>query len=172
MFLSNPLAAAAVFFVIVITAGGCSWLGGEQAKPEPPLVSAPESSIPFETREPGTYQADFVTISDGSESKTHFAKKDQRWRFDLFESGSPSRTMISTEKILHIDHPSKVYAEAPSGFPERNTSAKRAYVLARSATSSRRRVYFDTNSASSMRPNSCATSSRRLSGYCARLGLP
>jgi hypothetical protein len=119
MFLSNPLAAATVFFVIVITAGGCSWLGGGQANPEPPLVSAPESSIPFETREPGTYQADFVTISDGSESKTHFAKKDQRWRFDLFESGSPSRTMISTEKILHIDHPSKVYAEAPSGFPER-----------------------------------------------------
>jgi hypothetical protein len=27
--------------------------------------------------------------------------------------------MISTEKILHIDHPSKVYAEAPRGFPER-----------------------------------------------------
>ena len=118
MFLSNPLAAATVFFTIVITAGGCSWLGGGQANPEPPTVSAPESTIPFETREPGTYQADFVTISDGSESKTHFAQKDQRWRFDLFESGSPSRTVIGTEKIHHIDHAAKVYAEAPMGFPE------------------------------------------------------
>jgi len=119
MFLSNPLAAATALFTIVITAGGCSWFGSGQTALEPAVVSAPASAIPFETREPETYQADFVTISEGVENKTRFAQKSGRWRFDLFKSGSPSRSVIGTEKIHDVDHSAKVYAEAPSGFPER-----------------------------------------------------
>jgi hypothetical protein len=119
MFLSNPLAAATAFFTIVITTAGCSGFGGGEANPEPAVVSAPASAIPFETLEPEIYQADFVTISDGAESKTHFAQKNGRWRFDLFWSGSPSRSVIAAEKIYHIDHSAKVYAEAASGFSER-----------------------------------------------------
>ena len=71
MFLSNQQAAAQAILLVIIVAAGCSWFGGN----DPPsnssvTVKPPETGIPFETREPATFQADFITVSGGGESRS------------------------------------------------------------------------------------------------------
>ena len=77
MFLSNPQAAAVAVSLLIITAVGCSWFrSNDPVALSPTAVSPPETGIPFETEEPETYQADFITIVAGSETRSHFARKD------------------------------------------------------------------------------------------------
>src|SRR5688572_991552 len=76
MFLSNQQAAAIALSVVIATAAGCSWLTGtDPAALPPPAIVPPETGLPFETKEPDVYQADFVTIAAGSESRSRFARK-------------------------------------------------------------------------------------------------
>ena len=116
MFLSNRLASVSTLFIFCAMAAGCSWFGGsEKAASASPVIQPPKSEIPFETKEPEIFQADFITSAGGVEAKTHYARKGANWRFDTFDKEKPGRSIISTDKQTHIDHRSKSYSEPPSG---------------------------------------------------------
>jgi len=117
MFLSNRLAEVTASLLLISSVAGCGWLGGgERPDDPPPVISHPKSVIPFETREPAVYQADYVTSADGVESTVHFARSGGKWRFDTFSAGMPSRTIVRTDKTIYVDHVSRTFAEAPSGI--------------------------------------------------------
>lgn len=119
MFLSNQHAAALAILIVVFAAAGCSWFQSSDPVPlTPSTVTPPETSIPFETKEPDTYQADFVTIAGGIESRSRFARKNGRWRFDRFVGEAADRSIIHGEKIVYADHISKQYSEPPAGVDE------------------------------------------------------
>ena len=116
MFLSNRLALVSILMILCAAVPGCSWLaGGDKAASASPVIQPPKSGIPFETKEPETFQADLVTSSGGVETRIHYARKGTNWRIDTFAGEDESRSIISTDKQVHIDHRSKTYAESPSG---------------------------------------------------------
>lgn len=116
MFLSNRLASVSILIVFCAMAAGCSWMGGsENAASASPAIGPPKREIPFETREPETFQADFITLTRGVETRVRYARKGANWRADTFDKETLSRSIISTDKQIHIDHTSKTYAESPSG---------------------------------------------------------
>lgn len=118
MYLSNPHAAAFLIMWLFCTAG-CSWFSvGEPSPSSPSAVSPPDSGVPFEVREPETYQADFVTVAGGSESRVRFARKAGRWRFDSFDSDGPVRSIIQADPIAYVDHTRKQFAEPPTSGPD------------------------------------------------------
>lgn len=119
MFLSNQQAAAIAFSILLITAVGCSWLRpADPVAVSPTAVAPPDTGIPFETREPETFQADFVTIADQSETRSHFARKAGRSRIDTFAGEKATRSIIQTDKLVYLDHTSKQYAEPPVTGPD------------------------------------------------------
>jgi hypothetical protein len=119
MFLSNPQAAAAALSLLIITTAGCSWLrSSEPVSLTPTAVAPPESGLPFETNEPATYQADFVTIAAGSESRSHFARKEGKWRMDTYAGEKITRSIISAPKLVYLDHITKHYSEPPLTGPD------------------------------------------------------
>ncbi len=112
MILSNRHVAALAFLLAIFIGVGCGWIRSE----EPPAqtsapIAPPETGIPFETKEPKTYQADFVTSSGDMETHTHFARRDEKWRFDSFHENKPSRSIIRNDTLVYLDHPRKVYSE-------------------------------------------------------------
>lgn len=123
MFLSNRHAAALALSLAIFVGVGCGWIGDQ----DPPAqtsapVAPPETGIPFETKEPETYQADFVASSGGVETKTHFARKAGKWRFDLFEGAEPSRSIIRGDSLIYLDHRRKVYAVPGTTGPDAGPS--------------------------------------------------
>ena len=115
MFLSNRLASVSILIICCAMAAGCSWFGqGEKAASASPVIEPPKSDVPFETKEPDTFQADFVTSAGAVETRVHYAKKGTNWRADTFDKERLSRSIVTTDKQVHIDHRSKTYAEAPS----------------------------------------------------------
>lgn len=132
MFLSNRLAEVTAYLLLILGVAGCGLFGsGERSDDPPPVISQPKSVVPFETREPAAYQADFVTSGDGVESTVHFARSGGSWRFDTFSAGEPSRTIIRTDTTIYVDHASRTFAEAPSGI----ISADRPQLLSDLTTS-------------------------------------
>lgn len=118
MFLSNPQAAAAALSLLLITAAGCSWFqSSEPVALTPTVVAPPETGLPFEASEPITYQADFVTVSPGSETLSHFARKDGKWRIDTFAGETVNRSIIQADKLIYLDHMRKQYSEPPVSGP-------------------------------------------------------
>ena len=116
MFLSNRPATLLILLLACAAVHACTWPGGgEIPASASQVVEPPKSEIPFETKEPETFQADFVTTAAGTESRVRYARKGTDWRLDTFAGDAPSRTVISADKRIHIDHPSKTYAEAPFG---------------------------------------------------------
>ncbi len=116
MFLSNRLASVSILFIFWAMAAGCSWFGGgEKAASASPVIEPPKNEIPFETTEPEKFQADLITSVGGVETKTHYVRKGGNWRVDTFDKEKTSRSIITTDKQINIDHRSKTYAEAPSG---------------------------------------------------------
>jgi len=119
MFLSNPQAAAVALSLLMIAAGGCSWFrSSDPVSLTPTAVSPPDSGIPFETKEPETYQADFDSIVGGSESRTHFARKDGKWRTDNYSGEKPTRSIIRAGTLVYLDHITKQYSEPPQSGPD------------------------------------------------------
>ena len=115
MFLSNQQAAVIALLIVIFAAAGCSWFqSGEPVALSPIAVAPPDTGIPFETKQPNTYQADFVTIASGIESSSHFARKAGRWRFDSFDPYGPSRSIVRSETLVYIDHGRKQYSEPPA----------------------------------------------------------
>lgn len=110
--LSNQQAAAAAILILIFAVASCSWFQGSDPAPlSPTVVTAPDTGIPFETKEPETYQADFITIAGEAETRSHFSRKAGMWRFDSFTDDKPSRSIVRGEKLVHVDHTSKQYSE-------------------------------------------------------------
>ena len=118
MFLSNQQAAAIAFSLLLVTAAGCSWLRSDPVALTPTAVAPPETGIPFETKEPETYQADLVTSAAGAETRSHFARKAGKWRMDTFAGEKETRSMIQTDKLVYLDHVTKTYSEPPVTGPD------------------------------------------------------
>ncbi len=119
MFLSTPHAAGIALSLLIVTAAGCSWFRSSDAVTlTPAAVAPPETGFPFEAIEPEIYQADFVTIAGGSETRTHFARKLGKWRIDTFAGETTSRSIIRVEKLVYLDHIRKQYAEPPVSGPD------------------------------------------------------
>ena len=116
MFLSNRLTPLLMFLLACGAAPGCTWPStGEAPAHASQIVEPPKSDVPFETKEPETFQADLITTATGTETRVRYARKGANWRLDTFAGGTPFRTIIGTEKLTHIDHRSRTYAESPSG---------------------------------------------------------
>ena len=112
MFLSNQQAAIVSLSIVIFAAAGCSWLQtGDPAPLSPTAIAPSDTGIPFETKEPETYQADFLTIAAGAESRTHFARKAGKWRMDTFAGEKASRSIIQADKLVYIDHIAKQFSE-------------------------------------------------------------
>jgi len=119
MFLSNRQAATLAFSLMLFTAAGCSWFPGTGSPASNvTAVTPPDRGIPFETKEPDTYQADFYTVADGIESRSHFARDRSSWRFDSYDGDRPSRSIIRGEKLSYLDHSRKVFSEPPTNGPD------------------------------------------------------
>ena len=115
MFLSNR-AVLLLILLVAIAVTGCSWSGDAgNSQIVAPSIEPPKSGIPFEAKEPETFQADLITIAGGVESRIHYSRKGTDWRFDTFTGEAAGRSIVSTDKQTHIDHLSKTYAEPPSG---------------------------------------------------------
>lgn len=115
MFLSNRQAAALAILLVIFGAAGCSWLRESASSgPDPGAVSAPDSGIPFATKEPDTYQADYLTIAEGVETRSRYARKGGLWRFDSFDGDAPWRSVIRGDALTYIDHRRKVYSVPPA----------------------------------------------------------
>lgn len=115
MFLSNRVAIGLVF-LLALVASGCSWFGDDgNAASASPTIEPPKSERPFETKEPETFQADFITIAAGTETRVRYARKGTNWRVDTFTGDAASRSIIGTDRKTHLDHRTKTYTEPPSG---------------------------------------------------------
>ncbi len=108
MVLSN---AAKMFLAAVcILPGiqGCGWWqGGSTARP---VVAEPKSEMPFSTKEPDVFQAEFVRSDGITEDKSFYARKGEKLRYD----SSSGRSMILNDKMYSVRHDLKIYAEFPS----------------------------------------------------------
>jgi len=117
MFLSNRNG----FFVFILAAAlgsqACGWWKNTPVA----LVNEPKSDAPFAAKEPTIFQADLIR-SDGSvESRTFYARNDEKWRLDTFTGSERAFTLIRSDKSYSIRHNAKVYAEIPSGEPRSAT---------------------------------------------------
>ena len=72
-----------------------------------------KSEFPFSTKEPEVYQADIVTASDGYEGRYFFARKGDRWRYDLFRRDVQTISEIHSDRLYRISHRNRVYCELP-----------------------------------------------------------
>ncbi len=70
-----------------------------------------KSEFPFPTKEPTTYQGDFVLTIGSTEDHFFRARKAERSRIDFFKNGEISSTQIITDKTYTIDPTRKIYTE-------------------------------------------------------------
>jgi len=113
MFLSNARQLFLFVLAIVALGPGCgqSITGGNSSTAP---ASAEKSDFPFSTKEPDTYQGEFVVTAGGIEDKWFVARKGDRWRFDTFRNGSVSISRIKTDALYDLDGNRKIYAAEPT----------------------------------------------------------
>ncbi len=109
MFLSNPRKSILLIAFVAAFLSAC----GSKPTGTPGGVSPIDHTserFPFPTKEPQEYQGSFV-VSDGTSETQYFvARKADKWRFDIGDSGSPKTTQVRTDKVYLIDHVNKTYA--------------------------------------------------------------
>ena len=109
MFLSNPRKSILLIALVAALVSAC---GSRPAGPGGAVspVDPTSKRFPFPTKEPQEYQGHFV-VSDGTSETQYFvARKADKWRFDIGDSGSPKTTQVRTDKVYLIDHPNRTYA--------------------------------------------------------------
>lgn len=102
--------------VFALSFSACGWR--QKASETPPTVQPfageeSKSAIPFQTREPENFQADFVVTTGAVENKTFTARRGGDYRFDYNLSGNLKISNIKTadgKSFLIIDS-KKIYAE-------------------------------------------------------------
>jgi hypothetical protein len=75
------------------------------------LSASRKQGVPFSTKEPEVFQADFVITAGGIEKRWFVAKKGDRCRTDSYSDGRLLRTELIKDKIYDIDHLRRIYAE-------------------------------------------------------------
>ena len=122
MFLSNPRKSILLIALVAALVSAC---GSRPAGPGGGISPVDQMSerFPFPTKEPQEYQGHFV-VSDGTSETQYFvARKGDKWRFDIGDSGSPKTTQVRTDKVYIIDHPNRTFAiEAFADLEDFDTS--------------------------------------------------
>lgn len=115
MFSSNTIR---FFFLLVFAASfsACAWRQAKSettATPETVKASEVKSAIPFQTKEPETYQADFVITANGAENKTFTARSGGNRRVDFGADGNLRMSAVDKAdgKGFLILRGLKIYAE-------------------------------------------------------------
>lgn len=116
MLSSNPIK---FFFALVFAlsvSSSCRWWRAESETPPPPQTFAAEelkSEIPFSTKEPENFQAEFVVTADNRETRTFFARSGDKRRFDYAFGTTNQLTVLQTgaNQNFLILPAKKIYAE-------------------------------------------------------------
>ncbi|MCD9186398.1 MAG: hypothetical protein LUM44_08180 [Pyrinomonadaceae bacterium] len=120
MFSSGVIKKIAVCVLIVSTASACRFWqdrGNGTPTPTPESFEEIKSQIPFSTKEPDVFQAEFVTTANETERKIFKARNGVNRRFD-YNSGTENEiTFLQTDKRYLILPKQKIYAEdvSPTG---------------------------------------------------------
>lgn len=116
MFLSNrqPLILSTALLVLAIM--GCSWFKSDSPDlSATPKIEDKKNLYPFETREPEIFSGDLFVTGGETGTRTSYARKNGKWRFDIYDGAEPSVSRIQGEKLVQLEHSSKTFAEIPQG---------------------------------------------------------
>lgn len=117
MFSSGFIKKFAVFVLIISAASACRfWQSGNNSTPTPTPENFDEikSEIPFLTKEPEIFQAEFVTISNETERQIFKAKNGANRRVDYNFGAENQLTFLQTDKVYTLLPKQKIYAETAS----------------------------------------------------------
>lgn len=120
MFSSGFIKKIVVCALIVSAASACRFWqnrGNGTPTPTPETFEEIKSEIPFSTREPEVFQAEFVMTANETESKTFKARNGANRRFDYNFGAENQITFLQTDKRYLIFPKEKIYAEdiSPAG---------------------------------------------------------
>jgi len=93
---------------------GCSSCGAPESSVISPPAATP-SKLPFQTKEPQIYQADLIVTTSSAEEKTFVARKNDKYRVDIFQNGEKTLSEIIAGSRSVLDHRQKTYYEEPQG---------------------------------------------------------
>ena len=117
MFRSNSIKFFCVFVFVLSFSTSCSWWKTTSDAPAPPQPFAPEeikSDIPFSTKEPENFSAEFVVTANNRETVTFVARAENKRRFDYNFGAKNQLTVLHTaanQNILILPD-KKLYAES------------------------------------------------------------
>lgn len=98
----------------VLASQSC-WRNGKTDEAPPTAFASDElkSEIPFATKEPENFQADFVVTADDAETRTFFARAGEKRRIDFSSGAKNQLTVLQTgvRQSFLIFPAGKIYAE-------------------------------------------------------------
>ena len=111
MFLSNAGRAVASIYLCAAFLAAC---GSSQPAVNTAVAAPPEAqkNIPFPLKEPEVYQAEVHIVTADADERYFIARKDERWRFDIYDGQNLSMSQLRAERLYYIDHARKMYAIA------------------------------------------------------------
>lgn len=116
MFLSNRQPLILSTALLIMALAGCSWFRPNAPDTtNTPKIENKTNLYPFETSEPAIFSGDLFVTGGETETRTSYARKNAKWRFDMYDFAEPSVSRIQGEKLVQLDHPSKTFAEIPQG---------------------------------------------------------
>lgn len=110
MFLSNLHRYFLLLILIAPMLQSCSGTTAN-SNSSAPIIGELKSEFPFSTKEPDTYQGDFVVTIGSTEEHFFRARKGGFSRIDIFKGNDVSSIQIVTDKIYTIDTIRKIYTE-------------------------------------------------------------
>lgn len=106
MNLSNIRLLLPIAFTCVMAAG-CSFFS-EPTPDQPVTRPAPETDIPFDAREPQTFRADILVVSQNATTRRAYYRKADKWRLDIFEGEVLLQSIVHSDGDVLIDHRRKI----------------------------------------------------------------
>lgn len=121
MFSSGFVKKIAVCVLIASAVSACRFWqdrGNGTPTPTPETFEEIKSEIPFSTKEPEVFQAEFVTTANETERKIFKARNGANRRFDYNFGAENQITFLQTDKQYLIFPKQKIYAEdiSPTGI--------------------------------------------------------
>jgi hypothetical protein len=114
MLLSNPVRLFVLVIVFMPVFQACGWWQKGQSEPAP-LISETKTNLPFLAKEPEVFQAEFIRSDGVRESRSFYARKGAKWRFDWSVNGEIRYSMIQADSLYTVRHDKKLYEEASAG---------------------------------------------------------
>lgn len=127
MFSFGLLKKIAVCALIVSAASACRfWQSNGTATPSPTpfTIEEIESDVPFATKEPEVFQAEFVTVTNGEERAVFRARDGAKRRTDYNFGAENQLTILTTGKVYLILPQQKIYAENEAAQSANGTDEK------------------------------------------------